>query len=301
MPEREHRPPPARGETPAAPPSLVPPPVDTGRSELSPRAAAELRNLKRLIQAKAGLCCEGYKERVLRRRIAVRMRARATPSYGAYAALLQKEPEEFQRLVDTVTINVSKFFRNASTWVLLRDRVLPELFTLDAPRVNIWSAGSAAGEEAYSVAMLLLQHAAEHNVGLDGFHILATDIDDDSLEQAKRAEYPAFAFGEMSEQTRARWFEGPKRDRLKAEVKALVQFDRLDLMTSEFPADRHLILCRNVLIYFERDIQKQLFRRFHDALVPQGYLQLGKVETLFGAPPGLFETVSARERLFRRT
>jgi chemotaxis protein methyltransferase CheR len=121
------------------------------------------------------------------------------------------------------------------------------------------------------------------------------------LRQARAAEYGEFAFTEMAQATRERWFEGPERNRLKAEVKARVQFDRLDLMTDPFPHDQHLLLCRNVLIYFERTVQHTLFRRFHEALAPRGFLQLGKVETLFGAPTGLFETVSPRERLFRRT
>ena len=276
-------------------------PAEFGRGDLSPRDAAEFRSLKRLIQSRAGLCTEGYKERVLRRRIAVRMRAKGVKSFAAYASLLQKDAEEYQRLVDTVTINVSKFFRNASTWMLLRDRVVPELFELDSPTVNIWSAGSAAGEEAHSIAILLCQHAEDHGLDLERFRILATDIDADALEQARRAEYGALAFTEMSDTTRARWFEGHRLDRLRAEVRSMVQFERLDLMTGAFPRGQHVIFCRNVLIYFERKFQHELFERFHAALAPGGYLQLGKVETLFGAAPGLFETISARERLFRRT
>lgn len=274
---------------------------DLGRRELSPRETAEFRGLLHVIQSRTGFCCEGYKERVLRRRIAVRMRAKGARSFGAYAVLLQNDPDEYQRLVDTVTINVSKFFRNASTWVLLRDLVIPGLFELDAPTMGIWSAGAAAGEEAYSLAILLLQHAAEHGSSPDRFRILGTDVDSDALARAREAEYDALAFTEMADTTRDRWFEGPRRNRLRAEVKERVEFARLDLMTDPFPREQHLILCRNVLIYFERAVQLSLFERFHEATVPGGYLQLGKVETLFGAPPGLYETINARERLFRRS
>jgi chemotaxis methyl-accepting protein methylase len=275
-------------------------PAEFGRGELAPRDAAEFRGLKRMIQAHAGLCCDGYKERVLRRRIAVRMRAKNVQTFGAYAALLKRDPSEYQRLVDTVTINVSKFFRNASTWVLLRDLVIPELWSSSHERVRIWSAGSAAGEEAYSVAILLLQHAEQHGPGIERFDILATDIDSDALEQARCGEYGPFAFTEMAEGTRERWFEGEKQNRLREDVKQHVRFEKLDLMTGAFPVDQHLILCRNVLIYFERNVQHAMFRRFHDATASNGFLQLGKVETLFGAPSGLYETVSARERLFRK-
>jgi chemotaxis methyl-accepting protein methylase len=104
----------------------------------------------------------------------------------------------------------------------------------------------------------------------------------------------------MADATRTRWFLGPQRDRLRAEVRSMVRFERSDLMNGSLPRDQHLILCRNVLIYFERPVQLELFDKFHHALVPGGYLQLGKVETLFGATSGLFTTVSARERLFQR-
>jgi chemotaxis protein methyltransferase CheR len=277
-----------------------PGPAAFARGELGPSDAVEFRGLKRLIQARAGLCCDGYKERVLRRRIAVRMRTAGTETFSAYAALLERDPTEYERLVDTVTINVSKFFRNASTWVLLREQVLPELWQSSDERIRIWSAGSAAGEEAYSMAILLLQQAEQSGSGIERFDILATDVDPDALERARRAEYGAFAFSEMADETRARWFEGPDLNRLRDEVKRHVRFEQLDLMKDPFPEERHLVLCRNVLIYFERGVQHHLFRRFHECTAASGYLQLGKVETLFGAPPGLYETVSARERLFRK-
>lgn len=270
------------------------------RGDLGPGDAVEFRGLKRMIQARAGLCCDGYKERVLRRRIAVRMRAKGVETFAAYAALLKRDPTEYVRLVDTVTINVSKFFRNASTWVLLREQVLPELWQSNDTPIRIWSAGCAAGEEAYSMAILLLQQAEKDGQALDRFEILGTDVDPDALERARRAEYGEFAFAEMADETRTRWFEGPGRNRLRDEVKQRVRFEPLDLMKDPFPSDQHLIFCRNVLIYFERDVQHRLFGRFHESIMPGGFLQLGKVETLFGAPPGLYETVSARERLFRK-
>ncbi|MGH7501171.1 MAG: CheR family methyltransferase [Longimicrobiales bacterium] len=277
-----------------------PGPTDFAVGELSPRDNAELQALKKQIQRDVGVFCEGYKERVLRRRIAVRMRARNVNTYRAYAAILEADAEEYNRLLDAVTINVSKFFRNASTWLTLRDTVVPALFAAETGVVNIWCAGVAAGEEAYSMAILLLQHAARTGERVDRFRLFGTDIDANVLERAKRGEYPAFAFTEMAESTRLRWFEGPQRTRLKDEVRSLVRFSKLDLMNDTFPTGQHLIFCRNVLIYFERSVQERMFQQFHDALLPGGWMQLGKVETLLGTSPNLFRTVSARERLFRR-
>jgi chemotaxis methyl-accepting protein methylase len=278
----------------------VPGPTDFAVGELSEKDAAELRALKQQIQRDVGVFCEGYKERVLRRRIAVRMRARNVKTYRAYSALLENDSGEYDRLLDAVTINVSKFFRNASTWMTLRDTVVPELFAAETRVVNIWCAGVAAGEEAYSVAILLLQHAARTHQRVDRFRVFGTDIDGNVLERAKLGEYGPFAFTEMAESTRLRWFEGPQRTRVRDEVRALVRFSKLDLMNDAFPIGQHLIFCRNVLIYFERNVQERLFQQFHDALLPNGWLQLGKVETLLGTSPTLFRTVSARERLFRR-
>ncbi|MCI0434312.1 MAG: protein-glutamate O-methyltransferase CheR [Gemmatimonadetes bacterium] len=301
MPDRDPARPRRAGSKPFQAESGLPLPTGFATGPLDEKDAAELRALKLQIRSASGFCCEGYKERVLRRRLAVRMRALGLSRYAEYAAQLERDAEEYHRLLDTVTINVSKFFRNASTWALLRDSVLPQLFALETPVVNIWSAGTAAGEEAYSIAILVLQYAARTGEKVDRFRILGTDVDANALARARDATYANFAFTEMSDGTRTRWFEGPGRRRVRPEVRALVRFAVLDLMTESMPVGQHLVLCRNVLIYFERDVQERMFQGFHDALVPGGWLQLGKVETLLGTAPSMFRTVSARERLFRRT
>jgi chemotaxis protein methyltransferase CheR len=136
---------------------------------------------------------------------------------------------------------------------------------------------------------------------LSRFRLLATDIDRRSLLDAHAAEYGTFALSELPQATRERWFEGPNRTRLRAEVRGMVQFQELDLMTEPYPSDQHLVLCRNVVIYFERKEQEGVFQRFHGALASGGYLLLGKVETLFGEPARAFRTLAPRERLFRKT
>lgn len=275
------------------------PPLPLARGDLSEQDAAELRALKQLVHRRIGLDFDGYKEPCLRRRIAVRMRARSLHSYAAYADLLERDPDECQRLLDAVTINVSKFFRNNEVWDAIREHVLPSLFALDVPRVRLWSAGCAGGEEAYTAAMLLIEYARAN--GLTGelkrFEILGTDLDRDSLATAVRGEYTEFAFTEIPAWARERFFVG---NRVRDEVRELVRFDRLNLLDDPYPKHRHLILCRNVIIYFARAVQVQLFERFHEALSPGGFLVLGKVETLFGAGLPLFHSVASRERIFVR-
>ena len=282
------------------PPSPSAATLPLAQGDLSPSDTAELQALKRLMQETLGLHFEGYKEKCLRRRIAVRMRAHAVHTYADYGAVLERDVDEHHRLLDSITINVSKFFRNNDTWSTLREVVVPALFARPDRRINIWSAGVAGGEEAYTLAIVLREHAERHGGDLSRFRILGTDIDRQSLESAARGEYGAFSFTETDDATRARWFEWAGTWRVREEVRAMVEFGRLDLMKDPFPAGQHLVLCRNVIIYFERVVQEVLFGRFRDALVPDGYLVLGKVESLFGPASRAFLAVAGRERVFRR-
>lgn len=267
--------------------------------ELSDRDIAELRALKQQIQERIGFRCDGYKEKCLRRRLVVRMRARGVHAFGEYAMLLENDAQEYLRLLDAVTINVSKFLRNADAWQLLRTEVVPRLFELPG-EIRLWSAGCAAGEEPYSLAMLMREYADAHRQDIGRVHILATDIDAATLAAAREGEYADFAFGETPADVRERWFEGPQRTRTRAELREMVEFRSLDLISDPYPEAQHLILCRNVVIYFERAVQDAVFRRFHEALAPGGFLLLGKVEALFGNVSGMFTAVSNRERLFRK-
>lgn len=285
----------------AARPSTAAPPLPLAHGDLSEQDAAELRALKQQIQASVGFFCEGYKERCLRRRIAVRMRARAVHTYAEYGSLLRADASEYERLVDTLTINVSKFYRNPEVWEMLSRRILPELCALPDPVIRIWSAGTASGEEAYSASIMVQEYARQHGLDPSRFEIFGTDIDRDSLAYAARAEYTDFAMTDIDPELSARWFEHDGLHRLRPEARRNVRFATLDLIRDPFPAGQHLIFCRNVIIYFERDIQEELFARFHEALVPGGILVLGKVEALFGSPAGLFQSLANRQRIFRRT
>jgi chemotaxis protein methyltransferase CheR len=281
-------------------PAAPPPAQKLAAGPLSEEDAEELRALKQLIEERLGFQSAGYKEKCLRRRLAVRMRACAVHRYADYRAILERDPDERRRLLDTVTINVSKFFRNHEVWELLRTRVLPELVRAPGREIHIWSAGSAAGEEAYSLAILLLELARTRPLDLERFTIVGTDIDQAVIATARAATYGPFAFGEIDPELRERWFEGPQLERVRPEVRRLVSFDTLDLIKDPFPDARHLILCRNVIIYFERAVQEALFRRFHEALATGGFLVLGKVETLYGDMAKAFRPIATRERIFQK-
>jgi chemotaxis protein methyltransferase CheR len=258
--------------------------------------------LKRKVQRERGFNCESYKEKCLVRRLTVRMRARGTESFADYAAILDREPAEYDRLVDTLTINVSKFFRNPEIWESIRDRVVGPLFEFAAPLRRIWSAGCARGEEPYSISILLHEWAERHGRKdqLERFRIVGTDIDRRSLEAAPAAAYPELAVAEVPADLRARWFSAGPPFQLDPRATGLVEFEHRDLISDPPLADLSLIVCRNVIIYFDRVVQEQLFQRFHDALLPGGYLVLGKVETLLGPTRSLFHPVVGRQRIFRK-
>lgn len=261
----------------------------------------ELEKLKRKIERDRGFNCSFYKDKCLRRRIAVRMRARGQRTFAEYSALLDREPAEYDPLLDTLTINVTKFFRNLETWAAVEAHVLPQLFEGRGP-VKVWSAGSASGEEAYTVSILLHEWAERHHrrADLDRFRIVGTDIDRRSLENARLGVYPDLSLTEMPEHLRERWFGPGPPYRIRPEAQRNVSFTRRDLISERAEGGQHLIFCRNVVIYFDREIQERLFKDFYDALVPGGYLVMGKVETLVGPARSLFRSVNNRERIFQK-
>lgn len=248
-----------------------------------------------------GLACDGYKPNCLRRRLAVRMRARGVHTYDAYAALLRQDTGEYDRLLDALTINVTKFFRNREAWDTLAARFLPALWTEGRGAVRCWSAGCASGEEPYTLAVLLLEHARAGGRRADRCVVDATDLDPTVLQRARAGAYRAAALDETPPALAARYFTGADPWTVGADVRARVRFLEHDLLREPPPgAPYDLITCRNVVIYFERPNQERLYHAFADALRPGGVLMLGKVETLVGDVRDRFQLEDIRERIYRR-
>jgi len=262
----------------------------------------QLLTLCRKIERDRGFFCSSYKDTCLRRRISVRMRVKGASSFEQYSEILDSDPLEYERLIATLTINVSKFFRNPDTYATIAATVLPEIARATTPVVRIWSAGCASGEEAYSLAVLCDQHTRTQGSAGSRFEILGTDVDANAVASARRARYAEGAFADATPAVRDMYFPVSDGVRIPSpEIRRLVSFQRADLLDSARPAGRvSLIVCRNVIIYFTRPAQEWLFQRFHDVLHPGGFLVLGKVETILGKSRGMFDSVSSRERIFRR-
>lgn len=248
--------------------------------------------------------CASYKDQVLRRRIGVRMRARGVSSYGAYAEILDADRHEYERLLDALTVNVTRFFRDASTYAALARTVVPALWMNAPDDIAVWSAGSASGEEAYSLAALFHEHARQQDAlaSLGRVQVTGSDIDRQSLLAAAAAEYSTAAFADAPPELLDRLFPLVNdRRAVVPSLRALVRFERRDLLCDPPPAARYdLIACRNVIIYLGREAQATLLATLYRALRPGGYLVLGRAEILFGESRALFSSVDARERIFQR-
>ena len=247
--------------------------------------------------------CTSYKDKCLRRRIAVRMRAKGAETYAEYAHVLDTDAREYPKLLDALTINVTKFFRNWTTFSYVARHVIPAIWAKSGP-VRIWSAGCASGEEPYSLATLIYQHALEINDlhRLSRVTVIGTDIDRASLMAAERAVYAEPAFVETPPEMTEQYFPrvGDHRTVLP-EVRSLVRFEERDLLCQPAPPGIFdLVICRNVVIYFERVAQEDVFLQFYHALAPRGYLVLGRAETLLGGPRIWFRPIDLRERIFQR-
>lgn len=221
----------------------------------------------------AGLDLDCYKSQQLERRLRALLTRTHASSLEQYASLLEREPERLRELYDLLTINVSEFFRNPERYSYLETRVIPSLPPSGA---QVWSAGCANGAEPYSLAMIM------KDKGLEQFSILATDIDLNVLDIARRGIYSQKDVATVPPDKRSRYFtlaEGSYRiaDALKASVK----FRKHNLLSDPYPNGFDLIVCRNVLIYFTESAKSRVASKFFTSLKPGGFLFVGSTETIF--------------------
>ncbi len=244
-----------------------------------------------------------YKDKCMKRRLAIRMRSCRCLDTSEYCNLLRQSEHELDQLKKTLTIHVSQFFRNPSMFEKLQYIVLPYLFqNADSghERLKFWSLGCAGGEEAYSLGIILKEFFSRE-LRLTPVEILAFDIDADILQAAERAEYNDDRLKDLPAGVRERYFvpNGP-RMQLSAEIQEMVTFHQRNIMDVDTFEPCRLILCRNTLIYFTRPDQEKILRGIANILPAGGILVLGKSETLVGDVRKHFTTVCPVERIYRR-
>lgn len=243
-----------------------------------------------------------YEEKHLKRRFAARMRALNLSSYKSYLEVLDKDRSEYARLKNTLMVNVTEFFRNPESYQAIYDEVLPELISRKANSrtLQVWSAGCSDGKEPYSLAILInefLGESAKHF----GVTIFASDIDDAELEKARDGFYRDVELANLGEEYLKKYFireDGGYR--ANSELKRWIKFEHRDLISNGKHLNQDLILCRNVVIYFTKELKEKLYMDFYNALSLGGYFVMGKTETLLGEARNRFKLVNNRERIYRK-
>jgi two-component system CheB/CheR fusion protein len=262
-----------------------------------------LRGILGMVQAKRGYDFSGYKRATLLRRIHRRMGLHYIESMSDYADRLKTQPREIDALFKDLLIGATEFFRNPDAWRALEADVVAPLVAArrDGDPIRAWVAGTSTGEEAYSLAMVLLE-ALERADKRCPLHIFATDTSEDALATARMGIYPAGISSQVSAARLRRFFneiDDGRHYQVSGDLRGAIVFGVQNLFSDPPFSGVDLVTCRNVLIYLEPDVQKRAILMLHFALNPGGFLFLGSAETL-GQRDDLFKPVSKTDRIYRR-
>ncbi len=259
--------------------------------------------LKEKIFRDRGLDVNQYKENYLKRRIAVRMRALQINSYSEYLDVLNKNANEYVLLFDKLTINVTQFFRDPKMFVAFENEILPDvLISNEKKEIKIWSAGCSSGEEPYSIAMSIEEVIEKNGIKNLNYEIYATDIDNEALLQAKKGLYNIKSMENIANIRRNKYFEriNDITYLISEKIKSKVKFIRFNLMEPYKTNFFDIVFCRNVIIYFIKELQKKVLQYFYDSLKDNGILILGKTETMLLSFRDKFKCINLRERIFKK-
>jgi chemotaxis protein methyltransferase CheR len=247
---------------------------------------------------------EWYKESCLLRRIEIRMRAREVGTLTGYAGLLANDAEEMDRLLRSLSVRVTSFFRNPDTWRRLAELLRTERLGA-AGRLTAWSMGCSTGEEAWSMAMLLCSHGLQSGEvpSRDAIRVIGSDVDGQALTVAETGSYPAAAtraaIGAVVSESYGTDSEG--RFEIAVKLRPIVRFRREDLTAPAEQAEQHdLVCCRNVLIFLGREGQRRVLEAACRALRPGGLLVLGRTESLIAVPQAELEPADITHRVYRK-
>lgn len=276
--------------------------TDAGRGSVY---RGSLERLMAKVHVARGVDLSSYRRAYVERRIGARLRQLELHSYRQYADLLDTDPSEYQHLFDTLTINVTEFFRDQVVWDSLKVRVMKPMIESKkqgrSRTIRLWSAGCATGEEPYSMLMLLFDM-----LGRDASHFLitafATDLDPDALAHAERGVYDLEKQKRIPPSYKSRFTKpvGDRQFEVVPEVRRRVQFRQRNLFDPPLQRAVDLIMCRNVFIYLDRDEQAKVLQSFMEALTRGGYLVLGRSEKLSPEAAALLEPIDGRERIYRK-
>ncbi|WP_135663310.1 CheR family methyltransferase [Halorhabdus rudnickae] len=243
-----------------------------------------------------------YNDAYMDRRITARMRRTDNENYRTYKRLLESDPDEQEALLDSLSINVTGFFRNPDAWEGLRP-ILKRL-TAENREVQAWSAPCADGREPYSLAMLARD---DPDIRADRLDILATDINPDILETARNGVYEASQTSDIEAELEPLADSDRYIDRegdtftVRDDIREMVSFKQHDLIGGDPKSGFDLLLCRNFLIYIDAAYKNPIFETIRGSLRSGGYLMIGMTETIPAGARSAFEAADKQHRIYERT
>lgn len=217
-----------------------------------------------------------YKEKQMKRRIDTLIAKNNVAGYDKYIAYIKENNAKFEEFVNYLTINVSEFYRNPDQWKVLEKEIIPELISKFGRNLKIWSAACSTGDEPYSLVMALSRH-----IPLEQIKIYATDLDKQVIAKAKMGLYSDKSIASVPEDLKKRFFTKVGLSyQISDEVKKRVEFSPHNLLKDSYRDGWHMIICRNVLIYFTEEAKDEVFVKFQKALADKGILFIGSTEQI---------------------
>ncbi len=239
-------------------------------------AVYDYEYLKKEVYSLTKIDLNAYKEAQMKRRIDALIAKHKISGYDNFVKALKGDKELFEAFVNYLTINVSEFYRNPEQWEVLDKDIFPRLIKRFGKNLKIWSAACSTGDEPYSLVMALSKH-----IPLNNIKIYATDIDKQVIAKAKVGLYNSKSIACVPEEFKKKYFTKVGASyRIADEIKARVEFKESNLLKDAYPSGCHLIVCRNVLIYFTEEAKDDVFLKFNKALAKDGILFIGSTEQI---------------------
>ncbi len=237
----------------------------------------DYEEFKKFVYQQTSIDLNAYKERQMKRRIDTLIERNKYNGYDSYSKALVSDKVLLDQFVNYLTINVSEFYRNPALWKTLEETIIPDLINKFGQNLKIWSAACSTGDEPYSLAMVMAK-----KVPMSKIHIYATDIDDQVLEKAKDGVYGANSLKGLPDEYKRKYFEkmGDRFYKVSDEIKKCVEFKKSNLLKDPYPTGCHLIVCRNVMIYFTEEAKLEIYKKFNKSLAMDGCLFVGNTEQI---------------------
>lgn len=230
---------------------------------------------KKQVYEISGINLSYYKEKQMKRRIDALIKKYNMEQYEDYIRSIKANKKMFDEFINYLTINVSEFYRNPEQWEILKKEIVPML-KKSGSNLKVWSAACSTGDEPYTLAMILNEFFP-----LNDIKIIATDIDNEVLEKAKKGVYTEKSLENLPKEYKNNYFESSgEMYKIKDSVKRCIEFRHHNLLADEYPKNIDLIVCRNVLIYFTEEAKNYIYKKFNEALKPTGVLFVGSTEQI---------------------